>query len=97
MPLLGVDCFVMDGAGRPSAPERVAQALSRDPRVAWAQPMNVYRTRGHDDPLYPLQPAAQAWHLPELHEIATGRNVRVAVIDSRRRRAPPGPRWARWR
>jgi subtilisin family serine protease len=26
---------------------------------------------------------AQAWHLGDLHEISTGRNVRVAVVDSR--------------
>nr|WP_256354028.1 MULTISPECIES: S8 family serine peptidase [unclassified Variovorax] len=82
MPLLGVDCFVMtvpDG----ELPERVAQALSRDARVAWAQPMNVYRANGGGDPLYTLQPSAQAWHLLDLHETATGRNVRVAVVDSR--------------
>ena len=81
LPLLGLDCYVMAVPGD-QLPERVVQALSRDPRVAWAQTMNVYRTRGHDDPLYPLQPAAQAWHLSELHEIATGRDVRVAVVDS---------------
>lgn len=82
LPLLGVDCFVMNV---PSDQEldRVAEALSRDPRVAWAQPMNVFRARGHDDPLFKLQLAAQAWHLEDLHEISTGRNVRVAVIDSR--------------
>jgi subtilisin family serine protease len=64
-------------------PESVVQALSRDPRVTWAQPMNVFRTRGHDDPLFPLQPAAQAWHLADLHMVSSGRDVRVAVVDSR--------------
>jgi subtilisin family serine protease len=82
LPLLGVDCFVMI-VPDDQQPERVAQDLARDPRVAWAQQMNVFRTRGHDDPLYALQPAAQAWHLADLHEISTGRNVRVAVVDSR--------------
>jgi subtilisin family serine protease len=81
LPLLSVDCYVMAVPDNQS-PEQVAQALARDPRVAWAQTMNVYRTRGYNDPLYPLQPAAQAWHLSELHEISTGRDVRVAVIDS---------------
>jgi subtilisin family serine protease len=81
MPLLSVDCYVMEvPAAR--TPEEAAQMLSRDPRVAWAQPMNIYRTRGHNDPLYALQPAAQAWHLSELHAFATGRDVRVAIIDS---------------
>lgn len=82
LPLLGVDCFVMT-VPNDRQPEQVAQALSHDPRVAWAQPMNVYRTRGNGDPLYPLQPAAQAWHLKDLHETSTGRGVRIAVVDSR--------------
>jgi hypothetical protein len=82
MPLLGVDCFVMT-VPDDQQPDHVAQALSRDPRVAWAQPMHVFRARGHNDPLYPLQPVAQAWHLDDLHELSTGRNVRVAVVDSR--------------
>jgi len=81
MPLLGLDCFVM-AVPDDQMPESVALALSRDPRVAWAQPMNVFRSRGRDDPLYPLQPAAQAWHLLSLHELSTGRDVRVAVVDS---------------
>ena len=36
----------------------------------------------HNDPLYRTQPAAQEWRLAELHKAATGRNVKVAVIDS---------------
>ncbi|HJW12986.1 MAG TPA: S8 family serine peptidase [Albitalea sp.] len=81
MPLLGVDCYVMNvPAGQ--APEQVAQAIARDPRVAWAQTMNVYRAQSYDDPLYAVQPVASAWHLADLHALATGRQVRVAVIDS---------------
>jgi subtilisin family serine protease len=81
MPSLGVDCYVMSVPPYESA-ERAAEALSRDPRVAWAQTMNVYRTQGHADPLYALQPTARVWRLSELHALATGRQVRVAVIDS---------------
>jgi subtilisin family serine protease len=81
MPLLGVDCYAM-AVPADQTPELVAQALSHDPRVAWAQASHVYRTRGHNDPLYSTQPAAQAWHLTELHAVATGRDVRVAIIDS---------------
>ena len=89
MPVLGVDCYVMQLApGRQR--EGVIEALSRDARVAWVQPMNVYRGQGaridstptHNDPLYRAQPAAQAWRLAELHELATGSGVRVAVVDS---------------
>jgi subtilisin family serine protease len=83
MPAIGIDCFVMEDPG--SAPlERVLDALGRDPRVAWAQPVNSYRglggTRG--DPLFPVQPSAQAWRLAELHRASTGRQVTVAVVDS---------------
>ena len=83
MPVLGADCFVM-AVPTSAAPETVAQALSRDRRVMWAQAMNIYQAqgRGRDDPLYAVQPAARAWHLSELHEVATGRGVRVAIVDS---------------
>ena len=82
MPLLGVHCYVMSlPEGEPAEP--ALRALARDPAVAWAQPMHVYRTRGaHADPLFPAQPTALAWQLAELHDLATGREVRVAVIDS---------------
>ena len=100
MPLLGVDCHVMQmppGEAAGETPERVAQALSRDRRVAWAEPMNIYRAQGsdatagplHRDPLYPAQPAAQAWRLVDLHELATGRDIRVAVVDSGVERSHP--------
>jgi subtilisin family serine protease len=36
----------------------------------------------HNDPLYRAQPAAQEWRLADLHTVATGRGVKVAVIDS---------------
>jgi subtilisin family serine protease len=81
LPILGVDCYVMDLPPAANADE-VAARLARDPRVAWAQPMHVFRALGHDDPLFAVQPAAAEWHLNEVHAAATGRNVRVAVVDS---------------
>lgn len=81
LPILGVDCYVMDLP--PSAsPDEVAARLARDPRVAWAQPMHVFRSLGHDDPLFGVQPAAAEWRLNEVHAAATGRDVRIAVVDS---------------
>ena len=86
MPALGVDCFVLDAPDRAIA-QREAQALAADPRVESAQAMQLFHVLGspdqeHPDPLYATQPAAAAWHLSELHAHATGRGVRVAVIDS---------------
>ncbi len=81
MPVVGLDCYVMLIPDARRADD-VAEQLGRDPRVGWAQPMHVFRPLAHDDPLFTLQPAAAAWHLAELHGAATGREVRIAVIDS---------------
>jgi subtilisin family serine protease len=80
MPLLGVDCFVMEAENATIDP--VVDEMARDARVESIQSMNVFHTLSQDDPLYPLQPTQKLWHLDELHQIATGRNVRVAAIDS---------------
>lgn len=84
MPLAGVDCFVMrlpEGDTRTSA--EAARAVAEDRRVAWAQPVGLYRAQAsQQEPLYAAQPAAQQWQLAELHKLATGRGVRVAVVDS---------------
>jgi subtilisin family serine protease len=87
MPAIGVDCFVLE-APDPVAARREAKALSADPRVESAQAMQLFRVLGArviqngGDPLYPTQPATIGWHLSELHRQATGKDVRVAVIDS---------------
>ena len=88
--VLGVDCYVLNvPTARAGERDALVMALGRDPRVAWAQAMNVYRAQGHNDPLYSVQPAATEWHLTELHELATGRQVRIAVVDSGIERAHP--------
>lgn len=104
IPLMGVDCFVMTAPDGQTA-EEAAVSLARDPNVAGAEPMHVYRAQAsteravgqrpepardaaraaeptHNDPLYRAQPAAAEWRLAELHAFATGRNIKVAVIDS---------------
>lgn len=85
MPVINLDCFVMrvpDGASA----ETMMQELAKDSHIAWSQPMHDYQTlggaQGHDDPLYPAQPARTLWHLDAVHRLATGRGVTVAVIDS---------------
>jgi subtilisin family serine protease len=39
-------------------------------------------TSGPGDALYPVQPAARYWHIGDLHRYTTGREVKVAVVDS---------------
>ena len=90
MPLLGIDCFVMTlPAG--TSPQAAAELVSGDPGVAWSQPLQLYRAQAasNRDPLLAAEPAAAQWHLSELHRIATGRGVTVAVIDSRIDRGHP--------
>jgi hypothetical protein len=101
MPLVGVDCFIMDVPTGRSVRD-VALDLSHEREVEWSEPVQTYRALGAaqgvaaqgspargpearppNDPLYRLQPAGAAWRLAELHQVATGRHVRVAIVDSR--------------
>lgn len=83
MPVLGVDCFVLTVPAGRSA-EAVARALSHQPGVAWSQPLNIYRTEGETPALQKARapPTPRQWRLGDLRISATGRGVRVAVIDS---------------
>jgi subtilisin family serine protease len=83
MPLLGLDCFVLS-VPEGQSPAKVAETLAHDRAVEWSEPMHVYAAESAqpNDPLYRAQPVVKAWRLDQLRELATGRNVRVAVIDS---------------
>ena len=85
MPMIGKDCFVMavpTGQSVASAVEKV----SHDRDVDWSEPIAFFQAQGaagsHNDPLYQAQPAARFWHLADLHQLAVGRGIRIAVIDS---------------
>jgi subtilisin family serine protease len=62
----------------------VLATLARDSRVDLAQPMNVFNTQTtkYDDPYLDLQSAATTMELEEAHELATGRGISIAIIDS---------------
>ena len=85
MPLIGVDCYLMRVPEGQSLEAAVA-GVSRHRQVAWSQPLNSYETLAapaQRDPLFLAQPAASEWRLAELHGVATGHGVTIAVIDSR--------------
>jgi subtilisin family serine protease len=85
MPLLGVDCYVM-GVSAGVSIEAAVERASRDPEVAWSEPMQLYEAQGavpRGDPLAPVEPASREWRLADLHRFATGRGVSVAIIDSK--------------
>jgi subtilisin family serine protease len=84
MPVLGVDCYVMLVPPGKSIDEVIA-AVAKEPGVAWTQRMSSYAMPGgaSADPLYPVQPTASEWKLRELQRNATGRGVKIAIVDSR--------------
>jgi subtilisin family serine protease len=86
MPLLGLDCYIM-AVPEGQSTEAAAAEVSHDAGVEWSEPMHLYHARGSPtagaDPLFRAEPAAREWRLADLHRIATGRGVTVAVIDSR--------------
>lgn len=84
MPVLGIDCFIMD-VPKGRSPAEIAAQVARDGAVEWSEPIALFEAKGDpvpNDPLYPAQPVARAWHLATLHQAATGRGERIAVIDS---------------
>jgi len=85
MPMIGFDCFVMAVPDGRSAAQAVDQ-VSHDAEVAWAQPVQKFSGQSAsvapNDPLFAAEPAARQWHLADLHRIATGRGVKIAVVDS---------------
>ena len=85
MPLIGVDCFVL--AIPDSRPvDDVIRQVSGEKPVVWAQPMHSFAMQAKatpNDPLFLVQPTAGEWKLGELHRIAKGKGVSVAVIDSK--------------
>jgi subtilisin family serine protease len=62
----------------------VIAALNQDPRVDLVQRMNLFTTQTtkYDDPYVELQSAATAMEVERAHELATGRGVSIAIIDS---------------
>lgn len=86
MPLIGVDCYVMKVPNGTSLDAVIAQ-VSQPGIVAWAQPLQTYHALASsaqpDDPLFLAQPSASQWRLAELHGVATGEGVKIALVDSK--------------
>lgn len=80
---LGERCIVFD-VPRDRPVEALLRRLAADPRVEIAQPLQRFATqatRAGAQPV-PLQHSAQTLRLLQAHHWATGRGVRVAVIDT---------------
>lgn len=80
---LHMHCAVLqipDGADR----DALLAALSADPRIRLAQPLQTFETRteGYNDPYFGLQRGFSQMHLPDAHSLSRGEGVRVAVVDT---------------
>jgi subtilisin family serine protease len=64
--------------------DEVIAALAADPRVDLVQPMNMFSTQTthYDDPYADLQAGAIEMGVEQAHQLATGRGVSIAIIDS---------------
>lgn len=80
---LGIYCEVYELAPDQDPAELMAEVRA-DTRVDSVQAMNVFETQGivYNDPYAGLQPAISDLAIDAAHVRATGRGVRVAVIDS---------------
>lgn len=83
MATLDVRCVVFEAASATELP-RTLRRLSKDPRVDLAQPVQVFRTRGDGsgDPYRHLQHGADSLRLEDIHRHATGRGIKIAIIDT---------------
>jgi len=76
----GEQCVVFEVPRGRSARE-VVRRLSSDPRVSLAQPVETFHTQG-SDPYAHLQHGSATLRLDQAHRFATGKGVKVAVVDT---------------
>jgi subtilisin family serine protease len=80
---LGIYCVVYEVAGNESVDD-VLKTLQRDDRIKLAQPMSMYHTMAshYSDPYFRLQNNLQTMQIEAAHRRATGRAIKIAVIDT---------------
>ncbi len=91
---LGVSCVVYEVPATVDIAQ-VMQALAHDEQVVSAQPMQSFNVMGtidvsarlqadpaYGDPYFPLQTSVNTPHMAEWRKKATGRGIRIALIDT---------------
>jgi subtilisin family serine protease len=83
LPSLGVDCLVYKVPEQQKL-EQVIQQLRADARVVLAQENQVFEgiQSGESDPFAAISYGPQLIHADAAHRIATGKGIRVAVVDT---------------
>ena len=60
----------------------IVNAMAEDKRVESVQKVNAYKLLAYNDPYYSLQNTVNADRIEHIHEISTGKNVAVGIIDT---------------
>jgi subtilisin family serine protease len=82
MASIGEHCVVFEVPRGRTVPDMVRR-LASDPRIGMAQPLQTFETQAAaGDPYAHLQHGSQALRVDQAHRLATGKGVRVAVIDT---------------
>ncbi|MEM1400880.1 MAG: hypothetical protein AAGF58_13400, partial [Pseudomonadota bacterium] len=86
-PLKSIDAhclIVRDAKGQPA--QDIVQRMERDGAVLMAQTFRRFQTMAgvtYQDDLFPLQAGLQEIKAPQAHLRATGKGIRIAVIDTK--------------
>lgn len=81
---IGVHCLVLR-AGTGAQAQALAEAMDNDPGIRTAQVVREFRTlasTAYSDDLFSLQRGLHEIRAPEAHRAATGKDVKIAIIDT---------------
>lgn len=78
---LGEQCVVFE-VPRDKSPKELIKRLTSHPRVGSAQTIETFHVQGGTDPYASRQYSSQELRLDQAHRLATGKGVRVAVVDT---------------
>ena len=78
---LNVEAVVAD-IGPEKELEDVVNALSRDQRVESVQTVKPFKLMAYNDPYFELQATVNGDQIDTIHQLSTGKNVSVGIIDT---------------
>lgn len=80
---LGIHCVVYQVPANQSV-DSVLRQLEQDKRIDSVQTMKSFRVMGetYNDPYFNLQSDMRAMHIEAAHRLTTGRNIKIALIDT---------------
>ena len=81
MASLGEQCVVFE-VPRGKSPQDLVRRIASHPKVGSAQTVETFQVQGETDPYASRQYSSRALRLDQAHRWATGKGVRIAVVDT---------------